>query len=251
MSNWLNAAAATTVVLLATAAPAEAQLLGVKVEGSYIINANPGTNLFTTLNNSAEASMPISADAGSFGLAGNSIPMEGGSIVTIKDTALFDFSYNGKGDPNPSPYTYIEYFYSGTFSQPALIMRVGVNFTDSGFNFATSFPTHAEQTAYLPFTFAFTSQTPGAFDGIELVSEENFSANMAWSRVGDTITITPTNLVPDAFLTATFAFSEQPPETPTPEPASLALFATGLLGLALNRRRRPAGAAAGAEHLRT
>ena len=241
MSNWLNAAAVTNAALIATAAPAEAQLLGVKVEGSYIQNANPGLNLFTTLNTSAGGSMPVGIQAGTGDVAGNSVVFEGGPIVTVKDTVLFSFESDAKGPPPLYSYNYIEFAYSGGLAQSVSMMSVGVDFKDNGFTFATLYPPDVEETPLEPFTFAFTSQTPGAFNGLTLISEENFNANLAWSLVGDTITITPRNLVPDAFLTATFAFVEQQPETATPEPATMALFATGLLGLGLHRYRRRQG----------
>jgi hypothetical protein len=240
MSSWLNAAAVTTAALLATAAPAEAQLLGVQVEGSYIQNANPGLNLFTTLNTNPGGSMPVGIQTGTSGVAGNSVVFEGGPIVTVKDTVLFSFESDAKGPPPLYSYNYIEFVYSGGSAQSVSLMYVGVDFNDNGFTFATQYPPDADQTPLEPFTLAFTSQTPGAFNGLTLISEENFNANLAWSLVGDTITITPKNLVPDAFLTATFAFAPQQEPTNTPEPASLALIATALLGLGLHRYRRRA-----------
>lgn len=240
MSTWLNAAAVTTAVILAAAASAEAQLLGVQIEGSYIQNANPGLNLFTTLNTGAGGSLPVGIQAGTGGVAGNSVVFEGGPIVTVKDTVLFSFESAAKGPPPLYSYNYIEFVYNGGYAESVSMMSVGVDFNDNGFTFATQFPPDVEPTPLEPFTFAFTAQTPGAFNGLTLISEENFSANLAWSLVGDTITITPTNLVPDAFLTATFAFPEQQEPTGTPEPATMALFATGLLGLGLHRHRRRA-----------
>ena len=185
--------------------------------------------------------MPVGIQAGTGDVAGNSVVFEGGPIVTVKDTILFSFESDAKGPPPLYSYNYIEFAYSGGLAQSVSMMSVGVDFKDNGFTFATQYPPDVEPTPLEPFTFAFTSQTPGAFNGLTLISEENFNANLAWSLVGDTITITPRNLVPDAFLTATFAFVEQQPETATPEPATMALFATGLLGLGLHRYRRRQG----------
>jgi hypothetical protein len=244
MSNWLNAAAATTVVLLAAAPAAEASLLGVKVQGNYFASNDPGTNLFILGGETFHV-----YNDGTIAAMGNSTAHENGTTVTIKDTVLAQLGFVDPEQTIPNIITapYTEF---GSYS-PFFSNRVGVDFTENGLYFESRSQQDSKFGPLGAYTVTLVAQTPGAFNGLDLVSESNFSNELSWSLVGDTITIQAVPSANTQVRSATFAFAQQQPETPTPEPASLALLATGLLGLALNRRRRPAGAAAGAEHLRT
>ena len=242
MSNWLNAAAVTTAVLVtATASPAEAQLFGVKVEGAYFTNSDPGTNLFAPGNSNLQefTDYPDGIFPPTQAVAGNTAPHENGTLVTIQDTVVATLGFQLVGNeviPVTATVPYVEFGAGpGNFSN-----TIGVDFTANGLVFGAEPELGDKNPTLGAYTVTLTAQTPGAFDGAELVSETNFLANgMSWTLSGDTITIISPASGDRQFRSLVLSFG--PTETTTPEPATVAVFATGLLGLGLHRYRRRQG----------
>ncbi len=226
MNTLLNATA-STVILLGLATPAQADLFGTQVEGSLVFGSGP--NEFTT-------APPVftfpDANGGFLAVAGNA---SGNTVVTIADTAPYA-SADVKGGGGTIDLPFAEFAFTGP------LFTLGLNFTANGLDFGlSSFAGSEEDPPLEAMTITLTAQTPGAFQGMTLGSESAFTSFLSWSLNGDTITITaPAGPSADALRTASFSFTGNN-TVDTPEPATIALFTTGLLGLAAaHRRRQPA-----------